>query len=98
MITRYPDETKWLIWGRQANQNSGKPWRNIKGLPLAGPARTTCNAMPLMWKTRNSRGDRMPDKVIRRVGERFSHVRRVRAKILYFRDLARARFRLSRNT
>src|SRR5207244_13476694 len=38
---------------------------NIKGLPLLGPARTTCNAMPLMWKTRNSRGDRIPDGVIR---------------------------------
>src|SRR5438093_7054556 len=84
MITRYPEETKWSIWRRQANQNSGKPWRNTKGLPVTGPARTTCSAMPLMWKTRNSRGERMPDSVIRRVSQRFSHVRAVRAKILYF--------------
>src|SRR5436189_3951624 len=67
MITRYPEETKWSIWRRQANQNSGKPWRNISGLPFAGPARTTCNAMPLMWKTRNSRGERIPDIFIDQV-------------------------------
>src|SRR6266550_2540938 len=69
MITRYPEETKWSIWRRQANQNSGKPWRNTKGLPLAGPARTTCNAIPLIWKTRNSRGERMPDSVIKPVSD-----------------------------
>src|SRR5882724_985630 len=84
MITRYPEETKRAIWRRQANQNSGKPWRNTKGLPVAGPARTTCSAMPLIWKMRNSRGERMPDSAIRLVSERFSHVRAVRAKILYF--------------
>ncbi|MFZ0918430.1 MAG: hypothetical protein WAN04_16185, partial [Candidatus Udaeobacter sp.] len=43
-----------------------------------------CSAMSLRWKTRNSRGERMPDGVIRRVSERFFHVRAVRAKILYF--------------
>src|SRR6266487_3661038 len=59
MITRYPEETKWSIWRRQANQNSGKPWRNIKGLPFAGPARTTCNEMPFISKMRDSRDEPM---------------------------------------
>src|ERR1700747_1420125 len=40
--------------------------------------------MPLVWKTRNSRGEQMPDSVIRRVSQRFSYVRGARAKILYF--------------
>src|SRR5206468_10666069 len=68
------------IWaGRscQANQNSGKPWRNTKGLPFAGPARMTCNAMPLIWTTRNSRGERTPDTFIRPISYRVSDIQHV---------------------
>jgi hypothetical protein len=40
----------------------------------------------------------MTDSVIKPVSDRFSHVRRVRAKILYFRRLAWARFGLLRDS